>query len=120
MGSIKSYRDLEIWQLGIEIVKDVYSMTAAFPKDEIFGLSGQMKRAAVSLPSNIAEGFRRLHSKEYRQFLHVSMASCAELETQVTISRMIGFIPDKAEEEMLSKLERFCRMTMSLSKKLNT
>lgn len=120
MGTIRSYRDLEIWRLGVQIVGDIYSLTATFPKDEVFGLSSQMKRAAISLPSNIAEGFRRLHSKEYRHFLHISMSSCAELETQITISKELGFITDKKEEELLAKLDLFCKMTMSLSKKLNS
>ena len=120
MGTIKSYRDLEIWALGIEIVKDVYSLVGGFPKDETFGLSGQMKRASVSLPSNIAEGFRRLHGKEFRQFLHISLSSCAELETQITIAREVGFISKEKEEGLLAKLDMFGKRTMALAKKINT
>ena len=69
---IRTYRDLDIWNKGIETVKDVYKTTGKLPKVEIYGLISQMRRAAVSIPSNIAEGFRRHHNKEYKQFLYVS------------------------------------------------
>jgi len=69
---IKRYRDLDIWKKSIELVKEVYELTKKFPKQETYGLVSQMRRAAVSIPSNIAEGFRRLHNKEYKQFLYVS------------------------------------------------
>jgi four helix bundle protein len=84
---IKSYRDLKIWQHGIALVKLVYTSTEQFPRQELYGLVGQMRRAAVSIPSNVAEGFRRQHNKEYKQFLFISLGSCAELETQITISK---------------------------------
>ena len=70
---IKRYRDLEIWKKAIEVVKDIYKATEEFPKQEEYGLVGQMRRCAVYIPSNVAEGFRRLHNREYRQFLYVSL-----------------------------------------------
>jgi four helix bundle protein len=70
--AIRTYRDLELWQKSIELVKEVYELTKKYPKQETYGLVSQMRRAAVSIPSNIAEGFRRLHNNEYKQFLYVS------------------------------------------------
>ena len=79
---IKNFQDLRIWQIGIEVVKDIYILTKKFPKEELYGLISQMRRSAISIPSNIAEGFRRYHNKEYKQFLYIALGSCAELETQ--------------------------------------
>ncbi len=83
---IINFQDLRIWQKGIETVKDIYILTKRFPKEELYGLTSQMRRSAVSIPSNIAEGFRRYHNKEYRQFLYIALGSCAELETQIIIA----------------------------------
>lgn len=117
-GKIKTYRDLDIWKLGIEIVKDVYRLTSRFPQHEFYGLTGQMRRAAVSMPSNVAEGFRRQYAKEYRQFLRVSLGSCAELETQTTIARELGYMSERQEAELLEKLDHECRMITNLTKKV--
>ena len=77
---IRNFRDLDIWKKGIEIVKDTYRIAGGFPKQEFYGLVSQMQKSAVSIPSNIAEGFNRFHNKEYKQFLYVALGSCAELE----------------------------------------
>lgn len=74
---IKSFKDLKIWQKGIEIVKDVYDITKSFPKEELYGLTSQMRRCVVSIPSNIAEGFKRYHNKEFKQFLYITLGSSA-------------------------------------------
>lgn len=115
---IKTYRDLDIWSKGIEVVKDTYKLTEKFPKRETYGLISQMRRAAVSIPSNVAEGFRRYHNKEYKQFLYVSLGSCAELETQITIAKELKYIPKDEEAILLEKLDHLCRMTTNLIKKL--
>ena len=115
---IRTYRDLNIWKLGIELVGDVYKLTRGFPKEETYGLVGQMRRAAVSIPSNVAEGFRRYHNKEYKQFLYTSLGSCAELETQTTIAKELGYIPKDKEAELLEKLDHLCRTISNLIKKL--
>jgi four helix bundle protein len=78
---IRNFRQLDIWKKGIEIVKDVYKTVNESPKQELYGLTAQMQRSSVSIPSNIAEGFNRFHNKEYKQFLYVALGSCAELET---------------------------------------
>ena len=115
---IKTYRDLNIWNAGIALVKDVYSLTGKFPKQEMYGLVSQMRRSAVSIPSNIAEGFRRHHNKEYRHFLYISLGSCAELETQITIAKELRYIPQDKEPELLERLDHICRMITNLIKKL--
>ncbi|MBM2817519.1 MAG: four helix bundle protein [Parcubacteria group bacterium] len=86
---INSYKDLIVWQKAMELVMSVYELTAHFPKEEIYGLSSQMKRSSVSIPSNIAEGRRRGTRKDYRQFLIVAYGSGAELETQIEIAKML-------------------------------
>ena len=78
---IKSFKDLRIWQKGMEIITDIYTLTKKFPKEELFSLTSQLRRSAISIPSNIAEGFKRFHNKEYKQFLFITLGSCAELET---------------------------------------
>ena len=78
---VKNFRDLDVWRLGKELVLDIYRVTKAFPREELYGLVTQMRRAAVSIPSNVAEGFNRYHNREYRQLLFVALGSRAELET---------------------------------------
>ena len=89
---IKNFQDLRIWQKGIEAVKDIYILTKKFPKEELYGLTSQMRRSAVSIPTNIAEGFRRYHNKEYKQYLYIALGSCAELETQIIIANELDYI----------------------------
>lgn len=115
---IKSFRDLNVWQLGKEINLLVYKATQNLPKEEMYGLTSQMRRAAVSIPSNIAEGFNRYHNKEYRQFLFVALGSCAELETQIEISNDLKFIDDIIKADLLEKLNHQSRMLRNLIKKL--
>ena len=115
---IKTYRDLQIWKKGIELVKEIYVITENFPKQELYGLVSQVRRSAVSIPSNIAEGFRRFHNKEYKQFLYVSLGSCAELETQITIAKELKYIQESTEEKLLEILDHIGRMTSNLLKKL--
>jgi four helix bundle protein len=115
---IKSFRDLNIWKKGIEIVEDIYKIMKFFPKDESYGIISQMKRCAVSIPSNIAEGFARRHNKEYRQFLHIALGSCAELETQLVIALRLKYISESDAEKLSEHLDHISRMMMNLIKKL--
>ena len=116
---IRNFRDLDVWQLGKKIVVAVYKGTRNFPADERFGLTSQMRRAAVSIPSNIAEGFNRFGNKEYRQFLHVALGSCAELETQIELSCELGFLKQDTTAELLERLDFESRMLRNLVKRLN-
>src|SRR5208282_5372749 len=90
-NGINGYRDLLVWQKGMALVKQVYSMTRDFPDDERFGMIAQMRRAAVSVPSNIAEGQARQGRKEFVQFLSHSEGSLAELDTQLRLARELGY-----------------------------
>ncbi len=92
MTQIQSYKDLLIWQKGISLVKYVYLLCEKLPKDEMFGLQSQMKRAAISIPSNIAEGYGRNYSQNYIQFLRMVRGSLLELETQLIISRELKLV----------------------------
>ena len=115
---IRNFRDLDIWKLGKEIVVEAYKVTQSFPKDEVFGLTSQMRRAAVSIPSNVAEGFNRYYNKEYKQFLYCALGSCAELETQVEISFELRYIELVAKEKLLEKIVHESKMIRNLIKKL--
>jgi len=116
---IESFRDLEIWQQSIRLVKKIYMVTKGFPRDELYGLISQMRRSAVSIPSNMAEGFARRHDREYRQFLFIALGSFAELSTQVTISRMLDYLNESATNEIQDEIEQLSKMTRSLTSKLN-
>jgi four helix bundle protein len=90
--SVQSYRDLRVWQAAMELVELVYHLARTFPKHEIYGLCSQIQRAAVSIPSNIAEGHAREHLKEYLHHLSMAQASLAELETQLDIASRLGYL----------------------------
>ena len=94
MSVIKTYKDLKVWQKGIEIVKMVYLFCNEMPNAEIFGLQSQIKRAAVSIPSNIAEGYGRNSSKSFAQFLKIARGSLMELETQLFLAKELMFLSD--------------------------
>ena len=90
----RNHRTLKAWQQGIQLVEHVYQATREFPKEETFGLTSQMRRAAVSVPANIAEGFARAGTKELIQFLHISAASLSELDTLLEIAIRLGYLSD--------------------------
>ncbi|HNT30187.1 MAG TPA: four helix bundle protein [bacterium] len=98
---MNSYKDLKVWQKSIDLVCNVYNLCAKLPSDEKYGISSQMKRSSVSIPSNIAEGFMRYHKAEYIQFLHISRSSSAELDTQLTICQRV--FPDR-EPKLVTQL----------------
>ena len=87
----KSYRDLLVWQKGIQLSVLIYRLSKGFPREDLYGLTSQMRRSAVSIPSNIAEGAGRLNTQEYRQFLGIARGSSFELQTQLTIAKELGY-----------------------------
>ena len=101
IAEIKSFRDLKVWQRSMEMAVAVYRLTQEFPREEIYGLTSQMRRAAVSVPSNIAEGHGRLGTNEYRQFLGIARGSNFELQTQLEIARVLG----KGNQKLLDETE---------------
>jgi len=96
---VQSFRDLLVWQRAIQLSVAVYRLTHDFPREEIYGMTSQMRRSAVSVPSNIAEGHGRLSSGEYRQFLGIARGSNFELQTQIEIARALGFGSSKLLDE---------------------
>jgi four helix bundle protein len=100
---LTSFRDLRVWQLSMELVEIIYRLTQNFPKHEIYGLTSQIQRAAVSVPSNIAEGHTREHTREFLHHLSIAQASLAELETQLEIALRLNYL---ARDEFDRILER--------------
>lgn len=115
---IRNFRDLEVWKKGILIVKNIYMTSLNFPKHETYGLISQMQRSAVSIPSNIAEGFNRFHNKEYKQCLFIALGSCAELETHVEIAYLLNYIDKHLKDNLDELINHESRMLRNLIKKL--
>jgi four helix bundle protein len=101
---LKSHKDLIVYQKAYRLCLEIYRLTREFPKEELYGLVSQMRRSAVSIPSNIAEGYSRKNRKEYVQFLRIALGSCAELETQVSLSIDLNYISNKKGEEITGEL----------------
>ncbi|HSB90156.1 MAG TPA: four helix bundle protein [Anaerolineales bacterium] len=107
--NIRNYRDLMIWQKAMDLAQEVYRFARALPRNEIYGLGGQMQRAAVSVPSNIAEGQARRHTAEFRQFLFQALGSLAELDTQLLLCGRLGYLgtaETTAGEARVAELQR--------------
>jgi four helix bundle protein len=117
---IRSYKDLEIWKRGVELVTNVYSVTKDFPKSETYTLVDQIRRAALSTPSNIAEGHARRYRKEFRQFLFEALGSLAELETQLIIAGKLGYLEREKSNQSSSEMDAIGKMTRGLIKRLQT
>jgi four helix bundle protein len=115
---VNNFKDLKIWKVAIELVKKVYLISSELPKEETYGLTSQMRRSAISIPSNVAEGFRRQHNNEFKQFLYISLGSCAELETQMIIAEELGYIDKDQTSKLFDDLDHICRMTTNLIKNL--
>ena len=116
VSSEKPHTKLEVWRSAMALVKAVYEATGAFPRHEQFGLVSQMRRAAVSIPSNIAEGSARTSRKEMAQFLSISKGSLSELDTQIRIAEMLGYLQELAELQTL--LERTSKLLSGLHRKV--
>jgi four helix bundle protein len=108
------FEDLEVWQYAMELVYDVYDVTANFPRDERYGLTSQMRRAAVSIPSNIAEGKGRTSDKDFGLFLCHARGSVYELQTQIMLARHLGYFSDESASDVKTKADRVGRMLNGL------
>lgn len=117
---IKSYRDLQVWQEAVDLVELVYRASAAFPADERFGLTSQLRRSSVSIPSNIAEGHARPTTRDYLRFLGISLGSLAEMETQLLIAHRLGYIDDASLDRVCQASDRIGRMLRAMMKSLQT
>jgi four helix bundle protein len=116
--TIQSYRELILWQRAVQVCVAIYRFTARFPKEEIYGLTSQLRRASVSVPSNISEGYGRLSKEQFRHFLGVAKGSNLELQTQLVIAKELGF-GDLAEAERIESLSfEVGKMLMAMIRKL--
>jgi four helix bundle protein len=115
---IQHFKELRVRQKGMEVVKDVYRISKRFSKEEIYCLTMQMRRSAISIPSNIAEGFRWLHRNENKQFFSIALSSTADLETQVIIAHELNYIDEKESTNLCDKLDHISRMLNIMIQKL--
>ena len=114
-----THKDLKVWKDSIDFVTSLYKVTDSFPKSELYGLASQLRRAAVSIPSNIAERASRNHKKEFIQYLYISLASASEVDTQLVISNNLNFINEKELSILSNKLNEISKMLQGLIKSVN-
>ena len=118
---VRTHRDLDVWKEGMDLVVRVYKLLEEFPKNEQYGLVGQIKRSSISIPSNIAEGAARHSSKEFLQYLHIALGSAAELETHLIISEKLGFLKENGIFDELEKVKsKILGLIRYLRKKKNS
>lgn len=113
------YKDLLVWKEGIALVEKVYAITKNFPKEEVYGLTSQIRRAAVSVPSNIAEGNTRKNKKEFQQYLFVSLGSLSEIDTQWVISTKLGYVTEDCYRELSERINKLRAMILNLIRSLD-
>jgi four helix bundle protein len=113
MDVINDYRDLKVWKNSMDLAVDIYDLTKAFPRQEVFGLVSQMRRAAVSIPSNIAEGFGRGQRRSFIQFLRIAQGSLKELETQTALCERLLFLSDQHSKDLAARYEAMGKMLRS-------
>ena len=113
---MRTHKDLDVWKKSIALVTKIYQITGTFPKEEMFGLTNQIRRCAVSIPSNIAEGSARVYQKEFIRFLHISLGSQQELETQFIIAKNLNYITEIVFQETQTEIETVGRMLSDLIK----
>ncbi len=116
---MQSHKDLNVWKLAIDIAVDIQIITKTYPKEELFGLVSQMRRAATSISMNIAEGYARGTNKETIHFLYISAGSAAELDTQLVLSQRFGYIDEESYMDLGNKITNIRKMINSLIKSIN-
>lgn len=118
MSNIKSYRDLIIWQKAVVLVTKIYTVTGTFPSSEIYGLTNQLRRCAVSIPSNVAEGYGRNSTADYKRFLQIAVGSLYELQTQVEIAFNLTYVSKDQYDELTGLSTEIDKMIYSIIQKL--
>ena len=111
---MNNHKDLEVWKVAVEYVSVIYKATSDFPSEEKYGLTSQIRRSVVSIPSNLAEGAAREGNKDFIRFLYIALGSNAELETQLIIARDLGFLSQSKFEELNDKINSIAKMLMGL------
>jgi four helix bundle protein len=117
-GVIRSHKELIVWQKAMDLVVEIYRVTETYPQREMYALASQMRRASVSIPSNIAEGRSRTTRKDFVHFVRIAYGSVSELETQILISKQLGFIKEKEMKTTILLVEEVSRMLHAMIKKL--
>ena len=118
MTNIKSYRDLIVWQKSMKLVTEVYIATRIFPSEELYALTNQLRRCAISIPSNIAEGYGRNSTLDYKRFLHIAVGSIFELQTQIEIASNLKYLPSELYGNLSNAAKEIELMLLSLINKL--
>lgn len=117
---MKTHKDLDVYNLSIDLVTIIYKSTKNFPKEELFGLTSQIRRCVVSVPSNIAEGSARNHPKEFKQFLYIALGSASELDTLILIAFKLGYIIKEEYNSIIEKLTSVSKMLQGLIKSIKS
>jgi four helix bundle protein len=117
---MQDFTKLKIWQKSKDLTLEIYSLTSRFPPDEKFGITSQMRRAAASIPANIAEGCGRNSQRDFQRFIYIAIGSCSELESFILISFELKFFTEKQKDLIIDKTDEIRRMCINLIKKLNT
>ena len=115
---MRPHRQLDVWNKSMSLVKEVYLATEKFPRSEMYGLTSQMRRAAVSIPSNLAEGAARKGVKEFKQFLNIAQGSISELDTQIELALMLGYIEKDRYDKLIGAVNTISKMLFGLSRSL--
>lgn len=118
MDAVRTHKDLIVWNKSIDFVTEIYMVTSLFPKSELYGLTSQIRRASISIPSNIAEGATRNHKTEFKQFLYIALSSAAEVDTQLIIARNLEFIEKEKLDSLQEKLSSISKMIQGLLKSI--
>jgi four helix bundle protein len=108
-----NFRELKIWQRSMTLAEDVYKATSTFPKEEIYGLSSQLKRCAVSVPSNISEGAGRATNKQFKHFLEFSMGSCNEIQTQIDLANRFNYVSKELNDQIVNEALQVYKMILA-------
>lgn len=117
---MKTHKDLDVWKLSVDLVTEIYKLSSSFPREEMFGLTNQIRRASVSIPSNIAEGAARKSTKEFIHFLYISLGSQQELDTQILIAKNLSFIKDEDYESIIIQIQTIGKLLNGLIKYLKS
>jgi len=115
---IQSYQDLQVWQNAMQLAEQVYRLTSDFPREELFGLTSQMRRAATSVPANIAEGWARRGTREFLQFLNIAAGSLRELETYILLAQRVGLASPPRTEAILDWIQVLSKQLLNLQRSL--
>ncbi|MEO7660144.1 MAG: four helix bundle protein [Pyrinomonadaceae bacterium] len=115
---MRPHEKLDVWKMSVDLVVRIYSQTSGFPSDEKFGLTSQIRRAAVSIPANIAEGAGRQHDREFIQFLAIAQGSSSELETELLIAFKLGYLDEEVYKKLYEEVNTVARMIVGLTSHL--